>query len=93
LDDAQVGSLAKWYRGRVAELRKEESLDLAKDQTRRMLREILAETVEESAVDTEVDRVISAANKPPRKAKKEKPHSAGGEFQTARRKKETATND
>jgi hypothetical protein len=96
LDAEQLDGLAEWYRDRVAELGKEEDLDRAEDQTGRMLREVLAEAVAESAVDTEVDRVISAANKPARKAKKEttdQPHSAGGEFQTAQREKETAHHD
>jgi hypothetical protein len=45
---------------------------LAEDQAKKLLREVLAEQIRESALDTEIGRVVRAANKPARKAKKKR---------------------
>jgi hypothetical protein len=63
LDAAQVNEFAKWWRTQTKELRKELSPALAEDQAKKLLREVLAEQIRESALDTEVARVVRAANK------------------------------
>jgi hypothetical protein len=63
LDAAQVNRLAKWLRARTKELRKDLSPALAEDQAKKLLREVLAEQIQESALDTEIGRVVRAANK------------------------------
>jgi hypothetical protein len=70
LDTARVDELAKWYRKQVRELRKEQSPALAEDQAKKELREVVAEQVQESALDTEISRVVRAASKKPAARKK-----------------------
>jgi hypothetical protein len=61
LDAVRVAELAKWWRKQIKALRKESSPALAEDQARKGLREILVEMVQESALDTEIGRVVRAA--------------------------------
>jgi hypothetical protein len=63
LDAERVKQLIKWRRKRIRELRAELSPALAEDQVKKELREVLAEVIQESALDTEVGRVVKAANK------------------------------
>jgi hypothetical protein len=71
LDATRVAELAKWWRKRVKALRKESSPALAEDQARKELRATLVEMVQESALDTEIGRVVRAAA--PKKSTTEKP--------------------
>jgi hypothetical protein len=65
LDTARVEALAKWWRGRVKQLVELEDLSpvLAADEARKGLHEMLAEQLLESALDTEVDRVVAEAER------------------------------
>jgi hypothetical protein len=63
LDAIRLDGLAKWWRKRIKVLRKESSSALAEDQAKKELREALIEIVQESALDTEIGRVVRAANK------------------------------
>jgi hypothetical protein len=63
LEPARVGQLAVWWRKRIKELRAQLSPALADDQARKQLRETLVEEIQESTLDTEVGRVVRAANK------------------------------
>jgi hypothetical protein len=61
LDAARVEELAGWYREQIKQRQKDLSPALAKDQVRKLLREVLAEQVRESALDAEVNRIVKAA--------------------------------
>jgi hypothetical protein len=63
LDAARVNELAKWWSRRTKQLLKKHSPAMAKDQAKKELREVLAEQIQESALDTEVARVVKAVNK------------------------------
>jgi hypothetical protein len=63
LDAERVKELIKWRRNRIRELRAELSPALAEDQVKKELREVLAEEIQESALDAEVNRIVRAANK------------------------------
>ena len=63
LDASRVNELAKWWRRQIKLHLEELSPALAEDQTRKELREVLVEMVQESALDTEIGRVVKAANK------------------------------
>jgi hypothetical protein len=67
LDAAQVNERAKWLRNQIKELRKELSPALAEDQAKKLLREVLAEQIRESALDTEIGRVVRMAKSPRKK--------------------------
>jgi hypothetical protein len=68
LDAAQVNERAKWLRNQIKELRKELSAALAEDQAKKLLREVLAEQIRESTLDTEIGRVVRAAKSPRKKS-------------------------
>ena len=63
LDASRVNELAKWWRRQIKLHLEELSPALAEDQTRKELREVLVEMVQENALDTEIGRVVRAANK------------------------------
>jgi hypothetical protein len=69
LDAPRVNELAKWWRRQVKLHLEELSPALAEDQARKELREVLAEQVQESALDTEIGRIARAANSRPRRKK------------------------
>ena len=70
LDRTRVEQLAKWWRERMGKLLDELSPAVAEEQTRKELRETLANEVLDTALDTEVRRVVTVANKPkPKKVK------------------------
>lgn len=64
LDITRVEQLAKWWRKRIGQLLVELSPALAEEQAKKELRETLANEVLDTALDTEVGRVVKAANKP-----------------------------
>ena len=64
LDTTRVEQLAKWWRKRMGQLLGELSPALAEEQAKKELRETLANEVPDTALDTEVGRVVKAANKP-----------------------------
>jgi predicted metal-dependent RNase len=64
LDTTRVEQLAKWWRKRMGQLLDELSPALAEEQAKKELRETLANEVLDTALDTEVGRVVKAANKP-----------------------------
>jgi hypothetical protein len=64
LDPSRVNQLAKWWRKRMGQLLAELSPALAEEQAQKELRDTLAEELAESALDTEIGRVVKAANKP-----------------------------
>jgi hypothetical protein len=71
LDPSRVEQLVEWWRKRVKELREELSPAQVEVQARKDLREVLAEEIQESALDTEVGRVMKAVRaKPNRKPKR-----------------------
>ena len=55
LDAARIHELAKWWSMRIRQLPDA-------DQVRKELRGVLAEVIQESALDTEVDRVVRTAD-------------------------------
>jgi hypothetical protein len=63
LDATRVTALAEWWRKRVKQLLQELSPALAEDQAKKELREVMAEQIQESALDTEIGRVVRAASK------------------------------
>jgi hypothetical protein len=63
LDAERVKGLAGWWRGQIKQWQKKLSPALAKDQVRKLLREVLVEEIRESALDAEVRRIERAANK------------------------------
>jgi hypothetical protein len=63
LDAPRIAALAGWWRKRIKQLREELSPALAEDQARKELREVMAEQIQESALDTEINRVVRAASK------------------------------
>jgi hypothetical protein len=63
LDAVRVKELAGWWRGQIKQRQKELSPSVAKDRVRKLLREVLAEQIRESALDAEVVRIERAANK------------------------------
>jgi hypothetical protein len=67
-----VAELAKWWRRQIKQNLEELSPALAEDQTRKELREVLVEMVQESAIDTEIGRVVRAATRKTAKAKPQK---------------------
>jgi hypothetical protein len=75
LDAPGVAELAKWWRKRIKALRNESSPALAEDQAKKELRATLVEMVQESALDTEIGRIVRAANK----TKRNKPPVAEAE--------------
>jgi hypothetical protein len=72
LDAPRVNELAKWWRRQIKLHLEELSPALAEDQARKELREVLAEQVQESALDAEVGRVVRAATRKTAKAKPRK---------------------
>jgi hypothetical protein len=63
LNTTRVEQLAKWWRKRIGQLLVELSPALAEEQAKKELRETLANEVQDTALDTEVGRVVKAANK------------------------------
>jgi hypothetical protein len=63
LEPSRLASLAVWYRGQIKELRAEMSPATLKVHLEQKLRVTLAELVQESVLDTEIGRVVKAANK------------------------------
>jgi len=63
LDAKRVRELVRWWYTRTKQLREELSLAQVEDQAKKELREVLAEQVQESAIDTEIGRVVKASNK------------------------------
>ena len=63
LDPSRVNQLAKWWRKRMGQLLSELSPALAEERAKKELRDTLAEELVESALDTEIGRVVKAANK------------------------------
>jgi hypothetical protein len=64
LDPTRVERLAKWWRKRMVQLLDELSPALAEEKAKKELRETLANEVPDTALDTEVDRVVKVANEP-----------------------------
>jgi hypothetical protein len=71
LDAERIKGLVGWWRAQIKQRQKELSPALAKDQVRKLLREVLAEQIRESALDTEINRIAKAAA--PKKAAAKKP--------------------
>jgi hypothetical protein len=63
LDAKRVRELVRWWYTRTKQLREELSPAQVEDQAKKELREVLAEQVQESAIDIEIGRVVKAANK------------------------------
>ena len=63
LATTRVVQLAKWWRKRMGQLLGELSPALAEEQAKKELRETLANEVPDTALDTEVGRVVKTANK------------------------------
>jgi hypothetical protein len=63
LDPARVTALAEWWRKRIKRLLDDLSPALAEDQARKELREVMAEQIQETALDAEISRVVRAASK------------------------------
>ena len=70
LDAKRVRELVRWWCAQIRERLKELSPALAEDQIRKDLREVLAEEIQEGALDTEIGRVARAASKSNSKPRK-----------------------
>jgi hypothetical protein len=70
LDASRVEELAEWWREQIKQRQKDLSPALAKDQVRKLLREVLVEQIRESALDAEVNRIVKAATPKKSAAKK-----------------------